>query len=261
MMNITDNIVAQLRSLGLSTDEARLYIELLKEPSTHLRLAHATGINRTKVYRLASDLEKRSLVTRRTDDRGTFLVAADPATLEVELATREEKLKSQRSAFNQLMPVLEQVKAKEASGFIVHAYEGAEGFKQMLWHELKTKNEEVIFGSGTIEDLVSDRAWAEKHRTMTVEAGYTIRELLNSGDKNEPFTLNEKFMARYTHRLIPREILHLQNQIAIYNDTVATYHWRNGQKVGIEIINQAQADTMRQIFEHYWQLAGKITEN
>lgn len=257
MLNNLDNIVSQLRTLGLSTDEARLYVELLKEPSTHLRLAHATGINRTKVYRLASALEKRSLITRRTDDRGTFLVAADPATLEVELTTHEEKLKTQRTAFNQLMPVLEQVKAKESSGFIVHTYEGAEGFKQMLWHELKAKNEEVIFGSGTIEDLVPDRAWAEKHRAQTVEAGYTIRELLNPGDKDQPFTLNENFMSRYIHRLISRDVLSLKNQIAIYNHTVATYHWRNDQKVGVEIINKAHADMMRQMFEHYWLVASE----
>ncbi len=255
MLNNTDIVLGQLRTIGLQPDEARLYVELLKEPSTHLRLAHATGINRTKVYRLISDLEKRSLVTKRTDDRGTFLVAADPTTLEVELVAKEEKLKSQRDSFNQLLPVLEQFKAREASGFVIHTYEGTEGFKQMLWHELKSKDDNLIFGSGTIEDLVPDRRWAEKHRAMTVEANYKIRELLNPGEKDKPFTFNDEFMARYIHRTIPRNVLTLQNQISIYNGTVATYHWRNDQKVGFEVINYDYSKMMRQMFEHYWQLA------
>jgi len=251
-------LVEQLRTLGLQTDEARIYIELLKEPSTHLRLAHATGINRTKVYRLASDLEKRSLVTRRTDDRGTFLVASDPAGLEIEVTNREETLKEQRAALAQLLPALEAVQTKGKSGFVVQAYEGREGFKQMLWHELKTKGENLIFGSGTIDDLVSEGHWAEKHRELTVKASYTIRELMNPGDKDKPFTLNDEFMERYVHRRIPCETLRFENQVSIYNDTVATYHWRNNQKVGFEVIDAAYANMMRQLFEHYWQLAETI---
>ncbi len=256
MMNNKDIILDQLRTLGLTTEEARLYLELLKEPSTHLRLAHATGINRTKVYRLADDLEKRSLITKRTDDRGTFLVAADPATLEVALVTQEKQLERQRNAFSQLMPTLSEIKKQEASSFIVLTYEGIEGFKQMLWHELKTRGEEFIFGSGTIQDLVPEHDWAEKHRAMTVAAGYTIREILNPGEKEKPFTLNDAYMHRYSYREIEPTILPLKSQICIYNDTTATYYWRNGEKVGVEIISESHATMMRRMFEHFWHVAG-----
>lgn len=253
--NTIDGVLAQLHELGLTREQSRLYIELLKEPCTHLKLAHATGINRTKVYRLASDLEKRSLVTRRSDDRGTFLVATDPATLEVELVNKEASVKGQRAAFEQVLPSLRQIKANEGSGFIVLTYEGVEGFKQMLWHELKTEGENLIFGSGTIENLVPDHRWAEKHRAETVAANYTIRELLNPRDKQHPFTQNEAFMGTYTYRRVPEDVLLLKNQLSIYGNTVATYHWRNDQKVGVEIINENYSQMMRQLFEHYWTLA------
>lgn len=245
----------RLRLLGLNSQEAKLYVELLKEPATHLRLAHATGINRTKIYRLASDLEKRSLITRRTDDRGTFLVAADPATLEVALITQEARLKAQRQAFDALLPMLTPLKQADTHAFIVHTYEGKEGFQQMLWHELKTKGENLIFGRGNIDDLAADPDWGEKHRQLTVDAGYTIREILNPGETTNPFTLNEAFMERFRHRLIATDVLLLKIQISIYNDTVATYHWREDQKVGVEIINRDYAQMMRQLFERYWQLA------
>lgn len=254
-MNNKDTILEQLRTLGLTTEEGRLYVELLKEPSTHLKLAHATGINRTKVYRLIDELEKRSLIAKRTDDRGTFLVAADPSTLEVALVTQEKKLEAQRTAFSQLLPTLSELRKQEAQEFVVLTYEGVEGFKQMLWHELKTKGEELIFGSGTIQDLVQESNWAEKHRAMTVEAGYTIREILNPGEKLAPFTLNDAYMHRYTHRKVPTDVLLLKNQICIYNNTVATYHWRNDEKVGFEVISESYAAMMRQVFEQYWQLA------
>ena len=106
MLNKKDTI-SYLRTLGLSHDEAKVYLELLKAPASHLELARTTGVNRTKVYRIIDDLEKRSLVTARTDDRGTLLTASDPATLEVGIVNREETVKSQRQVFQHLLPSLQ----------------------------------------------------------------------------------------------------------------------------------------------------------
>lgn len=256
MMNKQDTLQDLLSNMGLRRDEAKLYLELLKEPSTHLRLAHATGINRTKVYRLADQLEKRGLIATRTDDRGTFLVAADPSTLEVDLVAQEEKVKAQRAAFQAVLPLLSDLKAGEASKFIVHTYDGEDGFKQMLWHELKTQGENLIFGNGTIEELVPNRAWAEKHRAMTVQTKYRVREISNPNDKGLGFTLNQEFLNTYYQlRHIDAPIISFDQQICVYNDTVAIYNWHHDQKVGVEIINAAYANTMRQVFEHYWELA------
>jgi hypothetical protein len=52
--------------------------------------------------------------------------------------------------------------------------------------------------------------------------------------------------------------LNIEQQIAIYNDTVSVYHWRDDQKVGSETINKAYADTMRQMFESYWVISKEL---
>ena len=251
MMNSNDTVLQQLRSLNLSGDEARLYLELLKGPATHLKLARATGVNRSKVYRLAEQLEKRSLVNVRSDDRGTFLIASDPATLEVELVTNEEKLRHQRKVFESLIPQLKLIKNNEASSFIVHTYEGVEGFKQMLWHELKTASENLVFGCGSLNELIDSKNWIKQYEGRMLEAGYPIREIINPGESDKTFTLK----ANRQYRTISYEALPLDNQMVIYNDTVAIYHWRKEQKVGLEIINADYARTMREMFELYWAQA------
>jgi len=258
MLNKKDT-TSYLQALGLSRDESAIYLELLKGPCSHLKLARNTGVNRTKVYRLADQLEKRSLITTQTDDRGTMLVASDPKTLEVELVTREEAVKNERAIFMQLLPNLAAIQSSAHSPerFIVQTYEGIEGFKQMLWHELKAQGELAVFGSGTVEDLVPSKRWAEKHRSLQAEAGYTIRELINPGKKTEDFTKNADFLNHFSKRLLPETALKLENQVIVYNNTVATYCWRDEQKIGIEVINQANAEMMRGIFEQYWQIAGK----
>jgi hypothetical protein len=258
MMNKKDDVLHRLRDLNLTNEAAVLYLELLRGPNTHLKLAHATGINRTKVYRLVEDLQKRSLVTTRTDHHGTFLIATDPSTLEVELVNQEQKLKVQRDAFEQLMPVLTQLQNGLTTDFVIHTYDGAEGFKQMLWHELKSTGEYVIFGSGTIDDLIDDHEWAEKHRAMSVSIDSHIRELINPGHKPMNFTKNKQFMKNYLRRTISPDILPLEQQTSVYNDTVAIYNWRNERKVGIEIVNTAYAATMRHMFEHYWPLGTDV---
>lgn len=259
MLDNKNKVLKSLKKLGLSGEESLIYIEVLKSPKTHLRLSHVTGINRTKVYRLVEQLEKKSLVTRRTDDRGTFLTATDPMNLEVDLVAREEDIRKQREAFRNVLPSLSEIQEQGDSAFVVRTYEGPEGMKQMLWHELKAENEIVIFGSGTTEELITDHYWAERHRQLSARAGYKTRELMNQDADSRPvdFTQHAEFMDIYKHKRIPYSVLPLSNQTSVYNDTVATYYWRHDQKIGVEIVNRAYAEMMRKMFEHYWDMASE----
>lgn len=259
MSDNKDTLKQFLKELKLTPDEAIIYIELLCKPQSHLELSRSTGINRTKVYRVVEQLEKRSLISSRFGDNGAALVASDPATLEVELVSKEEELKRQRDVLNHILPALKGLKEGSKSGFVVHTYEGSQGFKQMLWHELKTEGEMLSFGAVAIENLVSSRRWSEKHRAMTIEANYTVRELGNPGLSRETkdfFTKNLDFIYKHFEaREIQKDVLLLEEATAIYNDTVATYYWRGQHKIGVEIISKSYAQMMRQMFEHYWSIA------
>lgn len=260
MLNNKNNILLSLKRLGLKPDEAKVYMCLLDEPMSHMEIARRTGVNRTKVYRIADELVKRGLITEAMNDEGRELAAADPANLEIALTTAEEKLKAQRQIYKQTLPALQSLYSQgdqpAASDFVVNTYEGVDGFKQMLWNELKAKDEIVIFGHGTIQDLIASPRWAEKHRAKTLEAGYKIREILNPNGKAENFTTNKEFVDKaYSRRNISASVLPLAHQTSVYNNTVAIYNWANGQKVGTEIVNKDFANTMRAMFNHYWVLA------
>ncbi len=260
MLNNRNTILLALRRLGLTPDECKVYLALLEMPMSHLEVARKTGVNRTKVYRIADDLTKRGLITKNQDDTGRQLAANDPANLEIVITTEEEKLKTQKTLLSQSLPALQNLFENggkpTGANFVVNTYEGVDGFKQMLWNELKTRDEILIFGNGTIQDLIASPRWAEKHREKTLEAGYKVREILNPDGKPNEFTKNKDFMEKsYNRRYISGEILPLAHQLCIYNDTVAIYHWKNGKKVGTEIINKDFADMQRAIFESYWQIA------
>lgn len=260
MLNNKNDIRKYLTAYGLSADEAKTYLALLEKPLSHLELARKTGINRTKVYRIADDLEKLSLVKTEQLDSGKLLSASEPKNLEVSLFSKEEELKSKKAILSELLPELNKMFNSENDElkFSVSTYDGVAGMKQMLWNELKTKGEILVFGSGTLEDLVGSKRWAEAHRQKTLDVDYKVREINNRGKKPIKFTANSSFLNNFERRHISEETLDLEQQIAIYNDTVAVYHWRDDQKVGAEIHNKAYANTMRQMFEMYWGLADEL---
>jgi sugar-specific transcriptional regulator TrmB len=257
MLNNKYEIKKYLTAYGLSLDQAKVYLELLEKPLSHLELARRTGINRTKVYRIADDLERLSLVKMEQLDSGKLLAASDPKNLEVGLVTKEEELKLKKSVLEKVLPDLSKIFSGDGGElkFSVRTYEGVSGMKQMLWNELETKGEILVFGSGTLEDLVGSRRWAEAHRQRTLDVDYKIREINNRAKKPIKFTVNEKFLENFERRHIDESILDLEQQITIYNDVVGILHWRDDQKVGVEIRNRAFANSMRQMFEMYWEVA------
>lgn len=260
MLNTKNHLLLSLKKLGLTPDEAKVYLTLMDEPMSRLEIARKSGVNRTKVYRIAEELIKRGLATEEMNDEGRELAAAPPSNLEIAITTAEEKNKSRRNIYEQTLPDLQAIyeagDQPDPNDFVVNTYEGIDGFKQMLWNELKTKKEILIFGSGTIQDLITSSRWAEKHRIKTLESGYKIREILNPDGKPENFTKNKDFVkTAYQKRYISPQVLPLGHQIAIYNNSVSIYNWRNDQKVGTEIVNKIYADTMRAVFEKYWKIS------
>jgi len=255
-MNNQGKTLDILERSGLSQEAALVYLFLCKEMATHLRVSRATKINRTKVYRIVQDLEQLGLVTHQTDDRGTFLKACDPGVLELELSAKEQQLREARQDLQKIVPNLQHLSQSTDGLMTIRTYEGVEGLKQMCWHELKAQGETLTLGSGSIEDLIPNHYWAEKHRALSVEAGYRVLEIVNTSDKkNVTFTSNQDYMKQYECRLLDDDILYLARQTVIYNDTVSIYHWRENQKVGVEIINHEYAEMMKTIFYTYWKLS------
>lgn len=241
--------------MGFTEAQALVYYELTRRgPLTHLQLSRITGISRTKTYRIVETLLAKGVVVKKTDDDGTAITVNGHTTLELILIAEAEKLQALQNAYKHVQPLLNELVAQGQPPlkFSLRTYDGVIGFKQMLWNELRTQGELLAFGDGTLEDLVGSRNWAEKQRAFTVEKGYRIREIANS-----PIvpTENRAFTDKITTRRIDEATLPLKHQITIYNDTVSTYCWRDGQKTGLEIINKPYAQTMRAMFERYWDLA------
>jgi sugar-specific transcriptional regulator TrmB len=250
-------LVAKLQTLGLSQNEALIFLALLDAPKNPTEVSRLTGIARSNVYRIVDTLVEKGILREQTTTDGKLLAAADPTALELLIVSHEHAVQQQRLEFTQLLPSLVG-KAGTENSFSIHTYRGLSGIKQMLWNELKSK-EILIFCAGSL-DIGPGRRWAEKYRAEIIARNITQRSIENS-DSVSTHSEHRKYTDHYDLRFLPKRVLAIQPEITIHDDTISIYNsWEHDVQLGTEIKNPFLAAFMRQLFEHYWQMAEGYTE-
>lgn len=253
-MGNTSTSKLRLQQLGLSDDESAIFLCLLESPKTQLEVSRLTGIARSNVYRLVDGMMDKSIITEIITDKDKLLAAAQPEALELLVIEQEKNAEAKRDAFNSILPYLKSIKNNE-SAYSIKTYNGTAGLKQMLWNELKTKTEVVMFSCGNLDTAVGKR-WAEKFRGECIARNLRQRAIENPIPGMETVSDHEEFPEHYVLRYIPTEVLPIGPEITIHDDTISIYNaWKVDSKMGTEIKNPLMAIFMRQVFEQYWSMA------
>ena len=251
-MNEQTGALSELTQLGLNRQEVKVYTSLLRQPSTYASLSALTGINRTTLYRIVDKLRERGFISIRTDDVGKMLVASSPENLEILVSAAQDLAVKRQTAYTNALPQLLALQSPQVRPAI-YTYEGVEGIKQMLWHELSAEGEILMLIDGTLESMTGSRRWSESYRQRAVERQLQIRVLWNNEVTNFTQAVDPDQYSR--RRVISSKILPIHNQMTVYDDTVSFYYWTYGNKFGVEISNAQYADMWRGIFDQYWNMA------
>lgn len=250
MMNKTD-ILKQLGLLGLDPLEALIYFELSRAHLSRLELSRATGINRSKVYRVADGLLARGIIEEAADDKGQRLSTAPIRSLERLLTEGEIRLDQQRQAITHLKEFVASPTSGSEVG--VRTFKGEEGLRQQLWNELRESQSEIlIFSQGESLNVPFGRHFSQKFRSEVIKRGIKQRALQNIADEPEEYGLSEYFK-HFSLRVISKKHLQISREITVLKDRVNIYSWRERVFFGIEIQDRSYARFMKQIFEKYWR--------
>jgi sugar-specific transcriptional regulator TrmB len=252
-MNRSD-IYNLLELIGLRTDEAKIWLDLLGRPKTHLEIAQATGIGRTTVYRLVDSLNAKSLSHELLTERGRFIEAATPEALELMVQQEEVEIVRKRAALNRLTHELHGHEIQDATGFYVKTYYGVTGLKQMLWNELSMSSESVQFTKASLNDLAGP-IFADKFRAEIIRRNISQRALENVRGVTQSATKLDDYIQHYSVRVVDPTLLDIGQELTVHDDIVSIYNWENDMHVGTETKNMQYASFMRQIFESFWCLA------
>lgn len=245
----------ELKKIGLSENEARVYLALLELGSeTAQEIAKKAGVKRATTYVQLEALIKMGLVTFFEKLKKTYFRAEDPEHL-IKIAEREKKLAREREgALEEILPGLGKLYLSSGERPRVRFFDGVEGLKTMQTEFLKSGAKEVESFSSADDVLKIFPNLAEEYTARKIKKGVKSKIIYTSsrGAFLKPYdeaTLREA-------RFVPPEKFPLSCDIAIYGNTVAISVLKN-KIFGVVIENKDIADSMRSFFALAWESAEK----
>lgn len=247
-----------LRRLGLNSEEAKIYLELLEQAeTTPLLLSRKTGINRTKVYRVIEDLAREKLIQVEVGMKTTKISPAPIGRLEERLRERQKRVAELARDWQEVARELTQLTEVPKAETKVRYYRGKQGIEQMVWNALSAQGEIVGYTTRDLSDFVGERFMKDfvtEFRTRNIK----MRDIYGDEyqeSKHIQYDWGEKIDSRY----VPKNILTIKHQMDIYDETVSFYRWVGEEVFGVEIVNKEVAEMQKQLFELAWEKGKNIS--
>ncbi len=134
----------QLEKIGLSPNEAKCYLALLKEGSASANeISRRSGIHRVSVYDAFRGLREKGLISQITKANKLLFEAASPEKINEIIKDKEENLESIKLIIPSLLHQFNSAKEKQE----IHSFKGLAGIRTILNEILKSKTEILDFGA------------------------------------------------------------------------------------------------------------------
>ena len=243
-----------LRKIGLTENEIKIYIHLLKSVSrTAFEIGKQTGIFRVHVYDKLEQLMDKGLVTHVYRGAKKYFQATHPSKIKHYLEDQKRMLEVQEQAVDSILPELEAMTKIPKEDTFVEVFKGNEGLKYFLKDIIKTKKEVLITG-------IDDQKYQD---ALPIFMKQYFRDLRNNNIKERIITLKklgvflfEKELAPTTHyRFLEEKQFNLANTF-VYGNKVVIVTWGT-PAMAVMIKNEAIAETYRNHFEHLWNVASE----
>lgn len=230
-----DRLIQQLQKTGLTGNESRVYVELLRKGSISAHeLSKALGMDRTLTYQVLNHLIEKGIVNYIVRGKRYF-EAADPQHLMNSLKEREALLQD-------IIPELAKIVPKGERRHSVMAYEGKQGLRTVMNLALQEKELCSFGATGRAFDALYEMPRIA--RSMS-RGNFNVRLIGGEELRNSPVA--KQFSCRY---------LDFKNDVttSIFGKYISI-HVIKGKPVVILIRDELIAKSYRDHFEILWKTA------
>ena len=232
----------QLMKVGLSPNESKCYIALLKLGSASANeLSRKSGIHRVSIYDALRGLVEKGLVSQITKASKLLFEAGNPEKLLQIIKEKEEQLENAKKIIPELLLDFKMAKEKQE----IHSFKGIAGIKTIFSEMLKSKTEILDFGAEfkVKEFLPHDYPKWDKDR---VKNKIKMRIVANIKIKPTKIPLTDI-------KYVPEES---QSDVStyIFDGKVALVMWVEGP-MGVIIEHKAVYESYKNHFEYLWKTA------
>lgn len=228
-------MIDELKYAGLTGNEAKIYLELLKTGSISANaLSKKLSMDRTLTYQILNNLLDKGLTTYIIKDHKKFFEPTPPESL-------LKSIKEKESHILQIIPQLNNIQKEKNETFSVNVYEGKEGLKSYFTDIIKSKDLCVFGATGKSFELLK---FYIPHVIQIAEKSKIKARLIS----NQHFSVLKNFKIKILKGV---------------SSTATTTIY--GNKVGIHVVAEKPivtiieskeiADTYRKHFELLWKIA------
>jgi len=259
MKKIQQDIQKALKELGLSQQESRVYIDLLRGGiQTVMQLSKKENIPRSTIYRIIETLKEKGFVEKILKKKTALFKAIPIKKLDFLITEQEHKLETLKSTMQSLQEMgltnLQNVPATQ-----VRHYQGVAGIKQMLWNSLSADKEVIGYSEFGRVDVVGTqfynsfvKEFAHRNltdRVITNEIGFKYIE------KHVLSPLEKHQLGIDGIKVLPKTKFYVAGDTSIYNNVYSVSFWKGDEIVGVEIENPELVRLHKSIFEILWEIA------
>jgi len=134
----------QLEKAGLSPNEAKCYLTLLKIGSASANeVSRKSGVHRVSVYDALRGLAEKGLVSQITKANKLLFEAGNPEKIVEIIQAKEDQLAEAKKIVPELLIDFQMAKEKQE----IHSFKGLAGIKTILQEILNSKTEILDFGA------------------------------------------------------------------------------------------------------------------
>lgn len=238
----------ELKKLGLSDKEAKVYLALLEIGEGPVQeIAQKAGVNRATTYVILDSLMKQGMVSTVEKGKKTYYAAESPRALLRLFRLQEKEIQEKEAEFKRVLPELEGIHNLSGEKPRVRYFEGKEGLRAMQEDFLKSGVSELlaVFSSDDFRNIFTEEE--RKRYTDRREAlGISVRSIYTRSDGPVPNPPPGKRI------FVPKEKFPFSSDITIYGNRIAMATLR-GKLIGVIIDSEEIAGTLRLVFELAWR--------
>lgn len=247
---MSQNLIENLKMIGLSQHEAQVYLACLElGPSPVWDIAQKSEVKRPTCYVLLDELVRKGFASKTNDQKRTTYSVSSPNEI---LSSFERR----KSDFSECLSQFQALASKSKEKPNIRLFEGEKGIEHVYNMSLDQGEDGDILIYGTSAVLSRYGELIERYINRRVNRGIRARVIMADTAPNREITLKNKEELRQT-RFLPVEKFNQQTEVNIFANKIAYIAHSEDNPFATVIENARLAEEEKARFELLWEFASE----
>lgn len=250
------NLENEIKKLGLSSKEAKIYLTALElDQAPAAEIAAHSGINRATAYVILEELRKKGLVSTFVKGKKTYFAAEPPERLSYLFEIEKNRLEENFANLKKILPDLDKLYESRGERPKIRFFESNEGINSLREDILKTKTKFLyqMLPMDVVQKNISERKFQDPADAKALAGKKKVKKLYNIPSKSIYYAKKRgifpKKLGKAEYKFLADKF---ETEIIIYGEKTAFINVKR-KPMGVIIDDLAVSLTVKTFFEALWK--------